>query len=221
MVQKGFRFGMLLQFAIGPVCLFILKTAAQRGFAAALPGVVAAALADAAELLLALWGVGAILQKSPRAKKILAAGGSFVIFFFGLAFVLGAFHLSVLPAISLPGPASGAVFESTLLLVLANPLSIVFWGGVFSARVASQHLVKKDLAFFAAGCILSTLVFLTGVSLLGSLAGQFLPPVFIAVLNAGVGAAMVALALQGLYRAFHPKAAPPPYPRLFWAGGPC
>lgn len=210
MVQKGFRFGMLLQLAIGPVCLFIFKTAAQQGFAAALPGVAAAALADTAQLLLALWGVGALMQKSPRAKKILAAGGSFIVFLFGLAFLLGAFQFSILPTISLPGPATGAVFKSTLLLVFSNPLSIVFWGGVFSARVASRHLGKKDLAFFAGGCVLSTLFFLTGVSLLGSLAGQFFPPAFIFALNLAVGAAMMALALQGLYRAFCPKATPPP-----------
>lgn len=40
-IIKGFRFGLLLQLAIGPVCLFIIKTAAESGVLTAEAGVMA------------------------------------------------------------------------------------------------------------------------------------------------------------------------------------
>ncbi len=38
MLFKGFQLGMLLQIAMGPVCLFIFQTASASGFAAAEAG---------------------------------------------------------------------------------------------------------------------------------------------------------------------------------------
>lgn len=32
MIIKGFRFGMILQFAIGPMCIFIFQTGIAHGF---------------------------------------------------------------------------------------------------------------------------------------------------------------------------------------------
>lgn len=32
MFLKGFKFGMLLQLAIGPICLFIFQTSITKGF---------------------------------------------------------------------------------------------------------------------------------------------------------------------------------------------
>ncbi len=40
MLFKGYKFGMLLQIAVGPVCLFIFQAAASAGFATAEDGAV-------------------------------------------------------------------------------------------------------------------------------------------------------------------------------------
>ena len=48
---------MLLQIAIGPVCLLILQTAISSGFATAESGVLAVALVDALFIFAAIWGI--------------------------------------------------------------------------------------------------------------------------------------------------------------------
>ena len=49
---KGLRFGLLLQLAVGPVCLFIFSSATRYGTLAALAAVLGGALVDAAEMAL-------------------------------------------------------------------------------------------------------------------------------------------------------------------------
>ncbi|MDD2994424.1 MAG: lysine transporter LysE, partial [Pygmaiobacter sp.] len=60
---KGLRFGLLLQLAVGPVCLFVFSSAARYGTAVALAAVLGVALVDAAEMALAAAGAGRLLQK--------------------------------------------------------------------------------------------------------------------------------------------------------------
>jgi len=51
MLIKGFRFGMILQIAVGPLCLFIFQTAVTSGFFTAMIGVMGVALVDALYIL--------------------------------------------------------------------------------------------------------------------------------------------------------------------------
>ena len=46
MIAKGFRFGLLLQFALGPMTLLIFQIAVASGFAVAIQGVVGVTLVD-------------------------------------------------------------------------------------------------------------------------------------------------------------------------------
>jgi threonine/homoserine/homoserine lactone efflux protein len=73
---KGFRFGILLQVAIGPVFVFVLKTAVQSGRGAALAAALAATLVDAIFVTLAILGIGRLLEKpdAQRALKLFGAG---------------------------------------------------------------------------------------------------------------------------------------------------
>ena len=64
MIVKGFRFGMILQLAIGPMCIFIFQTSIKYGFLQAEQGVIGTAIVDSLEILLAILGVGMILEKS-------------------------------------------------------------------------------------------------------------------------------------------------------------
>ena len=79
---QGLRLGMLLQLAIGPLCLLVFETAAAQGFFAALLAVCAIALVDALYIALSLLGVAALLQKA-RVRTAVKWAGCAVLVLFG------------------------------------------------------------------------------------------------------------------------------------------
>ena len=191
MMFQGLRFGLLLQLAVGPICLLLLNTAARLGFAATLPLIAAVTLADALYVFLSCLGAAAVINHK-RVKAAVRAVGSLVLAAFGLDMLLGAFGYTLLPGIRLfSAQDGGSLFMTGLLMTLSNPLTILFWSGILSAKVAENHWNKEELAPFAAGCVLATVVFLTPAAYIASLAGGVLPPVVIAVLNGLVGAALI------------------------------
>lgn len=204
---KGFRFGMLLQLAVGPVCLFVFHAGAGRGFAAALGAVLAAALADALYIAAAACGVGALLERRPGARRAAALCGGAVLMLFGARDLLGA--LAAAPAALSPGrellSAGGGLFARALLLTLTNPMTILFWAGAFAERAAREQMDRRALAAFGAGAVLSTLFFLSLAALAGAAAGRFLPGAALAVLNGAVGAALLAFGARGVFRGLRDK----------------
>ncbi len=186
---KGFRFGMLLQLAVGPVCLFVLQSASAKGFWAAESAAMAATLVDAAFIALAILGVASVVGKT-NVKRWLILFGAAVLLLFGTTTVLGAFGIAMLPGLNLSGGGMHPFFAS-LLLTISNPLTILFWAGVFAGKVAELNLGKCGVWLFGAGALASTAVSLTVVALLGGLIGALLPPFIITILNGAVGAALL------------------------------
>ena len=78
----GLKFGMLLQLAVGPMCLMVFNTAKNVGFLVAITLVLAIALVDAFYIILASLGVSKILDK-PKIKKAFKIIGSLVLIIFG------------------------------------------------------------------------------------------------------------------------------------------
>jgi threonine/homoserine/homoserine lactone efflux protein len=195
MLFLGFRFGMLLQFAVGPVCLFIFSTATRAGFATALLGVCGVVLGDALYILLAIFGVGALMKKGAGAATAMRLGGALVLFLFGLSGVIGAFGASPLPQL-LPNAAGNNTFAAALLLTLSNPLSILFWSGVFTAQVQKQGLQRRDALVYGLGSALATAAFLSLTALLGNAAASLFTPKVIGFANAVVGCALMALGVR-------------------------
>jgi threonine/homoserine/homoserine lactone efflux protein len=108
--------------------------------------------------------------------------------------VLGAFGYALLPHVNLFSQVpseTGSIFLQGVLLTAANPLTILFWGGVFSAKAAEKSMGRAQLLPFGLGCVLSTLLFLSAVALAGSLINSFLPPLVMMILNAAVGCALI------------------------------
>lgn len=195
MIFKGLKFGMLLQMAVGPVCLLVFQTAASFGAAAGLLPAMAAALADAAYIALACAGAAALL-KNERIAGILRTAGAAVLVWFGAGTLLGAFGVFILPGpVSLPTPSGGNLFLKGLAITASNPMTILFWGSVFSARTARDGWNRRQLSGFAAGCVLSTALFLSAVSMVGGLVGGVLPVVAARSLNALVGGLLIAFGL--------------------------
>jgi threonine/homoserine/homoserine lactone efflux protein len=188
---------MLLQIAVGPVCAFIFNIATSSGFFNGETGVLAVVLIDALYILLALFGIASFLEKE-RVRKVLKYFGSLILFLFGLNIGIAALSLKFLPSIKLfsnPSDPSRA-FISGIVLTASNPLTIVFWSGVFSAKVASENMNPRDLYLFGLGAVLSTLIFLSLISFLGSITNKFLPAIVIDILNGIVGAVLIFFAIE-------------------------
>lgn len=74
---EGLKFGLLLQFAVGPMCIMVFNTAKNSGFLMALTLVLVITLVDAFYILLASLGVSKLLEKE-KTKKIFKVVGSIV-----------------------------------------------------------------------------------------------------------------------------------------------
>ena len=201
MILKGFRFGMILQFAVGPVCLFIFQTAVSSGVSIALLGVLGVSLVDAFFILAAIMGLGALLNKNEQAKTLIRTLGASILILFGLSTLLGVFGVSILPSLNLSGGQTvDNVFVKTMLLTLSNPLTILFWAGVFSSRVAEENMKRQNMYLFGAGAVLSTLLFLSAVALVGSFVNVFLSAFTLSLLNGAVGLVLIGFGSKTLYK---------------------
>ena len=197
-IFKGFKFGMMLQFAIGPVCLFIFQTASSSGFFAGESGVFGVALVDGLFIIAAILGIAAIIEK-PRVKAALKIFGAFVLFIFGTTIIMNQFGISFLPVLSIHSGGSDS-FAKAAALTASSPLTILFWAGVFSAKVSQEGMNRRDIYSFGFGALLSTLFFLTLISVLGTFIKGFITYDIIRILNISVGILLLYFGLRMLLK---------------------
>ncbi|MDI2585593.1 LysE family transporter [Psychrobacillus sp. NEAU-3TGS] len=197
MIWKGFRFGMFLQVAVGPICLFIFQTSATSGFVAAETGVLGVAIIDGFYILAAIFGIGKMLNKYPNVKEVIRYFGAAVLVLFGLSNILGVFGFSIIPSLNFHAEQSvEVIFVQTLVLTLSNPLTILFWAGVLSTKLVEEDFKRKDTYSFGLGAVLATFFFLTIISILGTFLLIFLEPVVLKGLNVIVGIVLVAFGIR-------------------------
>ncbi len=198
MMVKGFKFGLLLQFAMGPVCLFIFQTAIATGLEPALTGVLGVTLVDGLFIASAILGLGTLLRANPTIQNSIKVFGGSIVILFGLSTLFGAFGVSFLPSFSLAAGDPTNIFRHTMLLTLSNPLTILFWAGIFSAKLAEENLGQQDMTKFGLGAVLSTLVFLSAVSLLGSTLSVIISPIILKFFNGAVGIVLIGFGVRTL-----------------------
>jgi threonine/homoserine/homoserine lactone efflux protein len=201
MIYKGFLFGLLLQLAVGPICLYVLQSSIIEGMAYAEIVVLAVTLVDALYIMLAVLGMAVLLQGSTT-QKVFKILGATVLFLFGVYIVvLGLLKIYIAPQFNLSAPAVfDNPFYAGLILTAANPLTILFWSGVFSSRISEEGLSKREIIYFSIGCVLATLLFLTAVVLLASPLKAIFPDAAIAALNVIVGLLLIYFAARLIYR---------------------
>lgn len=192
---KGLKLGMLLQLAVGPVCLFVFALAGNQGFLNAEPAVLAVTLVDAAYIGLALLGMIAFLQHKIT-KRILQWLGAGVLLFYGVQALISfcGWFLGwkiTLGAVASHSPLIESPFWQGIFLTASNPLTILFWAGVLTVKVTEEGLTKTETFIFGLGCVMATLVFLTGIAYLGTLTRCFLPQMGMRFLNGTVGLLLI------------------------------
>jgi threonine/homoserine/homoserine lactone efflux protein len=196
MTGKGFRFGLLLQVAIGPVSLFIFQLSNQGGFLPALAGVLSVTLVDAAFILAAILGMAAFLENQ-RVKRVFLGFGGLIIAVFGINTITEVFGWGFLPSLPIArGSLYYGSFVQGLIITAANPMTILFWAGVFATKVAEEAWSRADIYRFGLGAVISTIVCQTLIAAIGSFSHQFLARTIIDALNVIVGAMLIYFAVR-------------------------
>ncbi|HOO28343.1 MAG TPA: LysE family transporter [Lachnospiraceae bacterium] len=179
MFIKGLKFGMLLQFSVGPVCLFVFNIAGENGFLGGLTAMAAAIL------------------KNEKIQKIIKVFGFIILLIFGLNTIFGAFGRSLFSGPDLfSSIKTGNLFLQGILLTASNPLTILFWSGVFSTQAVAYQMNKPQLFYYGLGCVFATILFLTAVSGAGCLAHSFLSEKLMMCLHIIVGSLLIVFGLK-------------------------
>lgn len=192
MILKGFRFGLVLQMAIGPVALLVIDSGATYGFWPAETAVLGIALMDGLLIALSCAGLAAVIQRE-KVKKTVTLLGFLILLAFGVNMIARGLGHPLFPSIGPTAGSGASLFLQGVILTL-NPLGILFWGGVMSAEVADNHLDRGQMVLFGAGCVLSTLVCMTALALVCSFIGAFMSGTVISVLNILVGVVLIGFA---------------------------
>lgn len=195
---NGLKFGLLLQIAVGPMCLMVFNTARNVGLLVAMSLVLAIALVDAFYITLASVGVSKLLEKE-RVKKVFKLIGAIVLIIFGINIILNVFGINIIPGLNLK-PTSTNFFIQGLVLTLSNPITIVFWGSVLTTKIIEDKLEKKELVVFSIGLVSATLFFLTSVAILGTVLSNFIPENISNILNIIVGILIIYFGIKLLIK---------------------
>ncbi|PKM95879.1 MAG: lysine transporter LysE [Firmicutes bacterium HGW-Firmicutes-1] len=199
MIFKGLKFGMLLQIAIGPISIYVFNISSNHGFIQGEIAATAVTLADSLFILLALLGLTTFLEHQ-KVKKYVTLFGAIVIAIFGINIILEVFGHGLLPNIQLFHiQSNNNVFLYAFFLTCANPLTILFWAGVFSSKLSKENYNKKDMYLFGIGSATSTLIALTSVSIIGTITKSFLSENIVGILNGIVGVVLVIYAIKMIF----------------------
>jgi threonine/homoserine/homoserine lactone efflux protein len=190
---EGFRLGMVLQFAVGPVCLYILSLSSQLVFWDNFSAIMGVVLADGIYIFFALLGYSSAKTKI-KSFKVIRYVGALILMGFAVSLISQLFNgtCNISQRLSL----SLHPFFHGFLLTLASPMTILFWGAVFSSKILEKKFSKTALNFFAGGALSSTLIFLVMISGLGNILSGILTAQFISYLNAGIGLFIFYFALR-------------------------
>ena len=195
---SGLKFGLLLQIAVGPMCLMVFNTAKNVGLLVAMSLVFAIAIVDAFYITLASVGVSKLLEKD-RINKVFKIIGSMVLIIFGINIILNVFGINIIPGLNLQLTTTN-IFIQGLVLTLSNPITIVFWGSVLTTKIIDDKLEKKELVVFSIGLVSATLLFLTMVAILGTILSNFIPDNISNILNIIVGVLIIGFGIKLLIK---------------------
>jgi threonine/homoserine/homoserine lactone efflux protein len=189
----GLGFGLILQIAVGPVCVAVLHRALIEGFGHAFAMIWGAALVDTLYIILSVVGISALLQIG-SVRVVLGVAGALLLAAFGL-------HYLRAPAATERLPQNGGShlksFATGVGLTLTNPLTILFWAGALGAMMSTHTFDQPGgVVLFSAGCVAATLLFLTAVAAAAHFAARLLTERRALWLNRAVGLFLIGFALK-------------------------
>ncbi len=188
---QGFSTGLILQLALGPVFIFIINIALHSGLRNGISAVIAVTVVDYIYIILAILGAGRFLKRK-NLYSLLTAVSSLILFLFGLLIVLKGINSDSLQNSIIADTQSGITsFTAAFILTLSNPLTIIFWTGIFTGKSIEYSFNKNELWIFGLSAGLSTLVFLGASVILFSFANRVIPLLMFRLLNIVAGLILI------------------------------
>lgn len=193
----GIGLGLMLQLSVGPVFFALLQRALFQGWREGVKMAAGVTLIDLLYMAASALGASTLLL-IPQVKLAVLWGGAALLFWFGIKLLKSAGNTT--PATKTGGSNS---FVYGLLLTLGNPLTIVFWSGIYGSLLASGTLqAGSGLLLYSLGCGTATFLFLGAAALVAGLISKRIGSKAVKALNQLVGLILIFFALLLLYRAF-------------------
>lgn len=187
----GMLTGLFLQLALGPVFFYILGITIDSNFINSLFSIIAVTFADYIFIVLSLLGISKFLQKD-KIKTIFGLFSSIILMLFGLMiFQKGFISIDNVDQMSSIVWTPIKSFTSCFILTISSPLTIVFWGSIFSAKAVEKNYIEKQLVIFGIGAGASTFLFLFFSMMILSLFKASIPDMIVQLLNCIVGLVLI------------------------------
>ncbi|MEK3771943.1 LysE family translocator [Paenibacillus sp. FSL R5-0887] len=161
-MAKGMLLGLSIAAPLGPISILCIKKTLSSGFKTGLCCGLGAATADAVYGSIAGFGLSALTAFLVDYKTVLQAlGGLFICY-------LGMKSLLELPDTDSTAPNSPKSslnsYIVTLLLTLSNPMTIIFFLGIFSASGVLLSHSSSNMPFLVSGVFLGSALWWMGLT---------------------------------------------------------
>ena len=145
-ILQNILLGISLAAPLGPVSIEVIRRGLKRGFMAAFIVALGSALGDFACLIIAYLGFCKFVA-IPVVKMTIWVLGSCVLLFLGAQSIIESRKLKILQGNARENKGIGAFFLG-FALALANPISIVWWLGVFAVVLGDSSAESFTLVSF-------------------------------------------------------------------------
>jgi len=193
--------GLSLAAPIGPVNAAQLDKGIKQGFWPAWLIGLGAMAADAVFMLLIYFGSAHILN-SPFVKTFLWLFGSFILIYSGIESLNKAGNILARSSNSKEESALKS-FTSGFFMTLSNPLSILFWLGIYGsilAKTAETH-GAWDLLIYSSGIFIGLMIWDITMAASASLSSKFLNDTILMLISRLAGISLIGFGLYFGYQA--------------------
>ncbi|MCP8969197.1 LysE family transporter [Ectobacillus ponti] len=201
-VFLGYVFlGLSLSAPIGPINAAQLDKGIRNGFFHAWLLGLGALMADVLYMMLVYMGVVHFLT-TDFVKSFLWSFGTFVLFYTGVESLRGAGTIAVQS--DKEDESMMKSFVSGFFMSLSNPLTILFWLGIFGSVLAkTAAMYSRDmLLLYSMGVILGILLWDVTMASVASSFRKFLTPRLLTVISILSGLSLIAYSLYFGYQAY-------------------
>jgi L-lysine exporter family protein LysE/ArgO len=197
-----FLLGLSLAAPIGPVNAAQMERGIRGGFWSAWLVGLGAMLADVIFMVLVYFGVIHFLD-IPFMKTLLWLFGFFVLTYIGVESVLNAKKLTAPTRSSGEAPAKS--FAAGFLISLTNPLSILFWVGIYGSVLADMisRYEAREVLLYSSSMIAGILLWDVLMAFIVSMFRRVLTGRLLAVISVISGLSLIGFGLYFGFEAYH------------------
>jgi L-lysine exporter family protein LysE/ArgO len=193
--------GLSLAAPIGPVNAAQLDKGIKQGFWPAWLIGLGAMAADAVFMLIIYFGSAHILS-SPFIKTFLYLFGSFILLYSGIESLNNTSHIRT-PSFRSKEETALKSFTSGFFMTLSNPLSILFWLGIYGSILAktAESSGAWDLLIYSSGIFIGLMLWDVTMASVASLSSKLLNDTLLMWISRLAGLSLISFGLYFGYQA--------------------